>query len=192
MKWDKIMRKQVGWTIILVLLASGVRFFSLRPDWVETYYSAGIYPQIGKSMRRIFGWLPFSLGDLLYLLAVLWLFYKLIRLIKKIIEGKINRANVYPIVVKWVNFLLIIYIYFNLFWGLNYNRLGISEQLKLAVIEPSRNQLETITGLLLLRTNSFAVAAGLRNKPEAKTVFSTSIENYQKLGKTYPFLQYHP
>ena len=88
MKWDKIKRKQVGLTIILALLALAVRLFSLRADWVETYYSEGIYPLIGKGMRSIFGWLPFSLGDLLYLLAVAWLVYQLVRLIRNLLRVK--------------------------------------------------------------------------------------------------------
>lgn len=192
MNWDKIKRKQLGLTIILALLALGIRLFSLRPDWVESYYSVGIYPLIGKGMRSIFGWLPFSLGDLLYLLAGTWLVYQFIRLIKKLTQRKINWANSHPGVIKAVNILLIIYIYFNLFWGLNYNRLGISEQLNLTVVEPDRHQLEAITGLLLNKTNSYAAAAGIKKRPAAKIVFSGSIENYQKLGKIYPFLEYKP
>ena len=45
---------------------------------------------------------------------------------------------------------------------------------------------------MLSRTNSYAAAAGLKKKPEAEVLFSRSIENYQKLGKIYPFLQYQP
>jgi Protein of unknown function (DUF3810) len=192
MNWGKIKLNKVGLTIILALLALGVRLFSLRPDWVESYYSTGVYPMIGKGMRSIFGWLPFSLGDLLYLLAIAWLVYLLIRLFKKLMLGKINWANLTPQVIKGVNILLIIYIYFNLFWGLNYNRLGITEQLKLTVVEPDQPQLEALTQLLLKRTNSYASAAGLKKKPDAEVVFSGSIENYQKLGNIYPFLQYQP
>jgi Protein of unknown function (DUF3810) len=190
MKWDKIKRKQMGWTIILAFLALGVRLFSLRPDWVESNYSTGVYPLIGKGMRSIFGWLPFSLGDLLYLLAGTWLFYQLFRLIKKLTQGKVNWTNISPGLIKGVNIFLLIYVYFNLFWGLNYNRLGISHQLQLTVIEPSQPQLEQLTGLLLGKTNSFASAARLKKRPSAEKVFSGSIKNYQKLGETYPFLKY--
>jgi hypothetical protein len=178
--------------MILAFVAFGIRLFSLRSDWVELYYSAGIYPGIAGVMRRLFGWLPFSLGDLLYLVAGAWLVLQLFRLIRNLVKKRIKLADLYPGAIKWVNILLAIYIYFNLFWGLNYNRLGISDQLQLRVVEPSQASLEELTGLLLSKTNSYASAAGLKKSPPAEKVFSGSIKNYDRISKMYPFLAYRP
>ena len=178
--------------MILAFVAFGIRLFSLRSDWVETHYSNGIYPWIGAGMRSIFGWLPFSLGDFLYLIAGAWLVLNLFRLMLMLFQQKMGKAHFYAGFVKWINILLLIYIYFNLFWGLNYNRLGISDQLNLVVVDPSQIKLEELTGRLLIKTNSFASVAGLKKRPVAEKVFSGSIKNYQKLGETYPFLNYRP
>lgn len=192
MKLDKSRRKQLRLTMILTLVAFGIRLFSLRSDWVETNYSVGVYPWIGAGMRRVFGWLPFSLGDLLYLTVGAWIVFKLFGFIRMVLQKRFSAANLYPGILNGINILLIIYIYFNLFWGLNYNRLGISEQLHLTVVEPSQMKLEELTGRLLVKTNSFATVAGRKKSPPAETVFSGAIKNYEKLGETYPFLQYHP
>jgi hypothetical protein len=42
------------------------------PTFVETVYSHGIYIWISKAMRYAFGWLPFSVGDVLYTLLSLY------------------------------------------------------------------------------------------------------------------------
>jgi hypothetical protein len=192
MKMELKRWKQLRMTMILGLVALAIRLFSLRSDWVEAFYSTGIYPWIGAGMRGIFGWLPFSLGDLLYLTSGVWLVYQLFRVVKKLIQQKINSVDVTLRVFKMTNILLIIYIYFNLFWGLNYNRLGISNQLALTVIEPTQPKLESLTGMLLEKTNSYSSAAGLKKQPSAEKVFSGSIKNYQNLGDVHPFLKYSP
>ena len=37
-----------------------------RPDWVERWYSQGLYTRISGFFRMLYGWVPFSVGDLLY------------------------------------------------------------------------------------------------------------------------------
>ena len=38
------------------------------PEFVERYYSQGIYPFLSALLRYVFGWIPFSVGDVFYLL----------------------------------------------------------------------------------------------------------------------------
>ena len=66
-------------TLILIALPVQILFvlwLGGHPMLVEDYYSNGIYPVLSKSMRTLLGWIPFSIGDLLYTgLAVLALRY---------------------------------------------------------------------------------------------------------------------
>ena len=40
-----------------------VKLLSNYPEFVEQYYSNGLYPVISKALRFTLGWLPFSFGD---------------------------------------------------------------------------------------------------------------------------------
>ena len=177
-------------TLILGFLALAINLFSCQSGWVEVYYSAGIYPFIGAGMRSIFGWLPFSLGDILYALVFIWLTFLLFRMIRNLFQQKPNTGKFASGLISLINGLLVIYIYFNLFWGLNYNRLGISHQLDLQVTEQSVSKLAPLTERLILRTNSYASAAGRNTAMPSEKVLSTSVRNYDKLSKAYPFLEY--
>ena len=53
-------------TILLGLQIILVGWASRNPHWVEKYYSRGIYPEISGFLRRLLGWIPFSVGDVLY------------------------------------------------------------------------------------------------------------------------------
>jgi Protein of unknown function (DUF3810) len=179
-------------TLILGFQALAINLFSYQSGWVEEYYSTGIYPLIGAGMRRIFGWLPFSLGDILYALVVGWLIFLLFRLFRNIFQQKMKGSPIVPLLIKITNGLLLIYIYFNLSWGMNYNRLGISHQLGLDIEEQHASKLVALTDRLIIKTNSYAEVAGRNKIVPSGVVFSTSVKNYDKLSKDYPFLVYQP
>ena len=77
--------------LFLLLVTILVKIFSIFPDAVERYYSNGIYPVISRIQRILTGWLPFSVGDILYFLAGLYLLLKAIGLVKKIIRKQIHK-----------------------------------------------------------------------------------------------------
>ncbi|MEM9680203.1 MAG: DUF3810 family protein [Bacteroidota bacterium] len=62
------MQKYKKWTIAFsfIIVYGIISILKQFPEFVETYYSNGIYIVISKMMRFSFGWLPFSVGDVLY------------------------------------------------------------------------------------------------------------------------------
>jgi len=68
------LKRRINQWIILLVCALAIRLSAIRQDWVENYYSAGIYPLISRMTRYLFGWIPISVGDLFYFLAGAWLF----------------------------------------------------------------------------------------------------------------------
>jgi hypothetical protein len=82
--------KAWSWILIIILVIT-IKFASTQPLWVEENYSNGIYPFISKIQRSIFGWIPFSIGDLFYAFLVLVIILKTVQFIKYIIKKKINR-----------------------------------------------------------------------------------------------------
>ena len=139
-------RKYADWIVLMALLVA-VELFKLFPSAVEQFYSRGIYPYWSKFQRILFGWIPFSVGDLiLYSGSVLGLIL-LIRQFRR------KGVRTFKIVVKA---LLWIYLVFQLSWGLNYSRLGMSSQLNLSVEKYSREELDSL--VLALHHRLWAVS----------------------------------
>lgn len=111
--------------LLLLLISSGIKLFSLFPEAVEKWYSNGFYIYSGRLQRWLFGWIPFSIGDLLYLIVIIYLIYIVFRLFKKI---KLHYLY------TMIKAFLMIYILFNVLWGLNYNRLTIQERYDLELV----------------------------------------------------------
>ena len=45
------------------------------PEFIEAYYSMGIFPVISKLLNTFFKWVLFSVGDLLYIALIIYIFY---------------------------------------------------------------------------------------------------------------------
>lgn len=173
--------------LVFGILTLAVNLFSRFPATVESVYSNGIYPPLGQAFRALTGWVPFSLGDLVYLLAGGWLAWGLVTWIRKLVRGQWRAINGW----KSLAIFLGVYLWFNLFWGLNYNRLGISHQLKLELSEPDSLALKSLCGALLDRTNQYASSRdGRRHDPGATR--AAAKDAYTRLAGQYPFLAYRP
>ncbi len=185
-----ILKRTRGFLVFLAVLALLIRLVAVQPDWVEDYYSSGLYPVVGRIFRWVFGWLPFSLGDLIYMSASIYLLYQLYFASRQIR----SRKPVGQLVKKGATWLiavsLIIYISFNLFWGLNYNRRGIAWQMKLTIEDSISTELSEMTAQL----RDMSIAWRPLNKEGQRFVKSTpeALIAYRSLQKTIPWLAYHP
>jgi len=187
-------KKKLTLTGILLLLVVFIRIFSANAFVVERYYSLGIYTYIGSFFRWITGWMPFSLGDILYGLAAIWLLWKVSKglkvLFKKQVTAKLFLVKSASVIIA----LLIIYIVFNVLWGFNYNRLGIERQLGLKMEKYSPEDLRTVSNILLQKVNENKGAI-VKYGPVTlsnKEIFDRSKEAYDLASEKYLFLQYNP
>jgi len=180
---------------ILMILATFVLFiklFSMHEGLVEKYYTYGLYPAISKFLRMLFGSLPFSFGDLLYVAAIIYIVAKCWKLARQIKRGVVARS--FPnFLKKLVSIGLVVYLVFNILWGLNYNRQGISFQLGLVVKPYTLSDLDTITSLLQQKLNSHALLL----KPAQRDLLNSNrslvregVAAYALVDKQYPFLHY--
>ena len=140
--------------VCLVVAAVGLNVFALYPAAVEKYYSTGFYPVVARLQRLLFGWVPFSIGDVLYGSVVVLLLYRLIRGIRRLVRRQAGRGWLLRGVGRAVFVLLWVYVLFNVLWGLNYNRLGIAEQLQLEVKPYTTTELNELTEVILGELNS--------------------------------------
>jgi len=187
-------RKKLIIAGILVAVAIAIRLLSLRPQWIEKHYSNGCYPAISRMLKYAFGWLPFSLGDILYGFFAVWIMVKLAGGFKLLIRRQYNRQQILQAVLFFTNTALTIYIVFNLLWGLNYNRLGIMQQLDIRKEKYTAAELIHIDSLLISKVNESKLAL-LRTKrqyPERKQIFGLAAASYNRLSANHRWMTYYP
>jgi hypothetical protein len=181
--------------VLVILLTILIKLASWYPDWVEENYTYGIYPLISRVQRFLTGWIPLSIGDLFYAFLIIVVLYKSFQLVRIIFRRQFNRQYLIAGLQQLFFFFLFVYVCFNLLWGLNYNRRGISSQLGLRVRQYSLQDLDTVSGLLQQRLNSYAslVTEAQRDSFNRKrNLFREASEAYRGAGYQYSFLKYRP
>ncbi len=181
--------------ILLSLLAGAllVKIFSLNESRVEKFYTYGIYPFVSRVLRILFGWLPFSFGDLLYAVAVVYLLVKVFKFGRQIKNRSLKEYIARVFFRKFLRLILFVYLLFNVLWGLNYNREGIAVQLGLKVQPYTVQDLDTISGLLQQKLNRAALLVDSSKRvalSRNKVLFKEGVGAYAQVEKDLPFLNY--
>ena len=157
----------------------------------EQYYSGGFYPSISTFLRFLVGWLPFSVGDILYSLAIIWVIIRFYKTGKAVFKKRVSKESFLRSLRRTVTVILWIYVLFYCLWGLNYSRLGIASQLKLQHIEYSTDDLEVLTASLISKVNTSRLELGdTVIYPSNKEMFETATQAYSNAGQKFPFLHY--
>lgn len=180
-------------TLILALLLPLqillIKLLSSSPSSIETYYSNGVYPVISKLLRFIFGWLPFSVGDILYVVLVIFILKWLYSNFKSIYRRP--KQTLLTITA----FLSVIYFCFHFLWGLNYYRNPLHKTLNIDN-EYSTEELIRVTKKLINTTNNIHLKIAKNDSTKAIILYSNSeiFEKtklgYKQLEKSYPNLKY--
>lgn len=166
-----------------------VRWLATKPEWIEKYYSQGIYPLLSRVFRFILGWVPFSAGDMMYFLLIIVALTYLYRKRHFILKNKMSFVR------DVVMMLSVTYFTFNLMWGLNYYRQPLAKALDLKE-STDYEELVSFTKLLIQKTNTlqFEIAGDSITPIEIpysqSEIFQKSLEGYVELSKKYPFLTY--
>lgn len=178
--------------VILAGVALLLRVFSGFPEAVDRYYAHGFYPFMAAVQRMLLGWIPFSIGDLLYGAAIVFLVFKLVDLIRRLVRRKTDRrywlggGRLLLHVVLWV------YVTFNLCWGLNYNRAGIAADLGLQVDKYTKEELVRVMQVLVDRLHSLDSTG--RTDREAlhkkRYLFGGAVAAYDSLTPHHPAISY--
>jgi hypothetical protein len=170
-----------------------IKWVSLYPDWVERNYTYGVYPVVSKAQRFLFGWLPFSIGDLFYAFLVLVIIFRTFQFLRLLFQKKLTRKYFASGLQQAIFFFLFVYVFFNLLWGLNYNRTGIAAQLNLQVKKYSLADLDTLTSVIQTRLNSYAITVTEEQRDSLdrkRRLFAESDKVYQYAVKQFSFLKY--
>jgi hypothetical protein len=183
--------------VILLVVFLLLLWFSQYPYLVETYYSTGLYPYLALTFRGLFGWVPFSMGDVLYFAVGIALLIPFVRLIKVLFRHQWNGSQWLGWARRLMEWIVVILIVFNLGWALNYSRLGIAYQLDLHPKPYSRDTLQALIDTLIGRTNGSRIALEARYDTGAtgeglprQVIFRAASVAYGRLEHDFPFLRY--
>ena len=169
----------------------GLKILSKFPKVVESVYSNGIYIYISKAMRFAFGWVPFSVGDILYtflgIYILRWLY--------------LNKERILKDTKQWVLDILAAislgYFAFHILWAFNYYRLPLHHSLGIDS-KYTTTQLTELTRELITKANTLQLqlAKNDTNKvilPYSKTEILKMIPSgYTNLARTFNDLEYEP
>lgn len=181
------------WLLFLLGLSILLKLFSMNGLWVERYYTHGFYPAFSKVLRFLLGWIPVSIGDIVYLLAFIYLVIKTWKLLRILVKRQVKEYLSWILFKKYLKLVLWIYIVFNVFWGLNYNREGIASQLGLEVQRYTPQELHRLTTLLQARLNDYAARVDTVSRTRwhrNKTLFNQGIRDFESARHHYSFLEY--
>jgi len=177
-------------SLLLIVQLLLVKVISYFPNLIEHYYANGIYPFISKIFRFFLGWIPFSMGDILYFFIGYILCIGIFKWIKN------NFKNTQQQLFKFGAYLSVFYFLFHILWGLNYHRNSLFKTFELEQKSYTLSELTQLSNhlldklkqsqLQLVENDTIAVAVPYsKNEILVKTELA-----YQALADDYPQYQY--
>ncbi|WP_310381528.1 DUF3810 domain-containing protein [Flavobacterium sp.] len=183
------MKRKYLLPLFLVFQIIFLKIIAFFPEVVERFYSNGLYVSISKISRTALGKIPFSVGDLLYGIVII---YPLISIWKTRKNWKTNWKDS---VLKVLSFLSVAYFLLHILWALNYYRVPLFEKMKIQR-EYTESDLVAFTEKLIAKTNTVQLEI-TQNKnlkvisPYSQdAVFRMTQNGYDNLAQEYPFFKY--
>ncbi|MDF1518516.1 MAG: DUF3810 domain-containing protein, partial [Lutibacter sp.] len=173
-------------TILLVMQWAFLRIIAQYPAAIEKYYSNGLYIYISKFLNFFFGWIPFSVGDILYAILVIFILKNIFITIK---NKKINLKNT---LFKIGGYISIFFFLFHLNWGLNYFRQPVYKTLNFEIEKYSTNELVDFTEKLIVKINDVHLSItkndsiATENSLDKEQIKEVSYAVYKQFQEKYP------
>ena len=175
--------------ILLFIQIIVLKIASFFPEFIEKYYSNGLYLVISKISRTTFGITSISIGDLIYGI-VLFLVFRWFWNMRKT-----WKTNWKDNVLKVLSFASVFYFLFHFLWATNYHRVKLFEKMEIDK-EYSIEELEAFTLKLIKKTN--VIHQQITQNDSVKVVvpystqeiFDLSVKSYSLLEKEYSFFGY--
>ena len=185
---SKTLRLCITFSILPQILI--INILAKNRTWVEQNYSEWLYPKISSTLRFFYGWIPFSVGDLLYITAIgfglWWGFKNLKQFLKTPIQSILNLLCV----------VSVLYFVFHLFWGLNYYREPLYKNLKFETTSYSNEELVNLTKFLITKLNQSHLAITKSDTTSVivpysnKDIYFLAKKGYKKLANTNSLFTY--
>ena len=116
-----------NWKIIVILFLPVQWFFfsliSSYPQFIENWYSNGLFRFLSFLMRGTTNWIPFSIGEILLYIIIVFVIFRLILGTRKLAKKQIEfKSYILKFLIGLLAWASVIYFLFMILWGLNYHR----------------------------------------------------------------------
>ena len=167
------------WLLLVLLIL--VTLTKMIPLW-GFIYTTRIYPVIGTLLSPISGFFPFAVGDIFIALSIAWvIFYPIyeIGLRKKLAKryfflaakrGSYLKKKV--VFGRVAEYLLWVYVWFYIAWGLNYSQPNIYDRIGMKPVEVSEAKFKAFAYQYADSLNALSIAS---DSIAGKSIFSDSI-----------------
>lgn len=145
--WKSLSKFERFIAISLIVTVIVGQLFSFFPPLTQQFYTEGFFVISSRLLHFILGWIPFSVGDCLYVLVGVLVLRRIFKLIKK---NSLKKG------ILWFKLFLLVssfYVFFQWMWGFNYSKVSLHEQFHISS-EYTTEELVEISEKLLHKTNS--------------------------------------
>ena len=184
----KLKLKVIAILVVIIIILSVVTWY---PNFIERFYSQGLYLFICHILHPVFNIFPFSVGDVFYIGLVVYGIYALLQLIRYLFKRRWQQLV--NLLLRVIILLQVVYVVFYLFWGLNYFRPSAAKRMGLQDTSYTLNDVKTVTTMLIDSVN--ACKAALRNQDTLQTnreIYRKAVYavNRMEVSKNFPAI--HP
>jgi hypothetical protein len=184
-------------------IAIAIFIVGFFPDFIGQYYAQGLFKGITFAMRWMSNLVPFAIGELVYIILVIYLIVKCLLYFNSI--KIINSFNQFwkPLIINFSFWLLQVYVVFQLIWGLNYSQSNPAKQFNLRVSASySAQEMDQLSLSLITELNNtrrqlidslksnYGLTDSNFSKISLKSIIDRSILEYKSISNKYPFLNY--
>jgi hypothetical protein len=169
-----------------ILFLKIIAFF---PEFVEEFYSNGLYVLISKISRLTLGKIHFSVGDIMYGILILYFLKSIWKTRKNWKQEWKNNG------LKALSLLSVAYFLFHVLWAMNYYRQPLFEKMKIER-DYTDADLLTFTKKLIAKTNEIQTQITKNDSLKVvfpysqEQVFEMNLNGYKTLSNQYTSFEY--
>ena len=185
---DDLLARYLSYFLVVQILF--VQFISRFPQTIEKYFSNGFYKVLSLFYRSAIGWIPFSIGDIIYAIFIL-LF---IRFIYILFRDEFTELRSYFLSICGT--LSVLYFLFYGSWGLNYYRIPLAEKLQIRQGSYSTEQLHDFTLNTIKKINLLHSEVSKNDSIpylvpyKRNQIYKMTKTGFERVGKKHKFLKY--
>jgi hypothetical protein len=186
--------QKLPWNFKRYLVALIIFGIGCSKELISSYYLPYFFKPMSFLLRSISGKLGWAIGEWLYIIICISLIVSIIKVFRNSQVAVRSFAFWSFLFVKMLNGLAKLYIVFQLFWGLNYQKQTPANDFQLKVpTSYSESQMDSLSLDLIQQMNQTRAKIPDSNLKALrfKGILEKSQQQYDQVSKQFPFLAYH-
>ena len=186
---SKLMHRKYILPFFLLIQILFLKIIAFFPEFVERFYSNGLFVIISKISRVILGKIPFSVGDIIYGIVIIYVLKSVWNSRKSWRFEKRNTA------LKILSILSVVYFLFHILWAMNYYRQPLFEKMNIER-DYTDADLLIFTKKLIIKTNEIQTQITKNDSSKVffpysqEQVFEMNLNGYKTLSNQYTSFEY--